>query len=136
MDVKEDNHENTESENTESENIESENIENNKSVSNEIPKKKRGRPKKVVMPIEDLIVETHTSEGNNTSEVGNIPIEEVPKKKRGRPRKNKEGGDPVIKKRRDYVHPNLNGLGTEHPYESVNMEYEVVAYDDYTEAPF
>ncbi len=113
-------------------------------------KKRRGRPRK--NPISDVVevtssntpndreiidlsnppVENTVSDNSADNSVDN-PVEDKPKKKRGRKPKNAEGEAPS---KPTSFRRSTNGLGTDHPYESVNMDYETVEYEDGVAAPF
>ena len=60
-------------------------------------------------------------------------VEEESKSKRGRKPKVSSGEAPS---RSTTFHRNTNGLGTEHPYETVDMNYDTVEYAEGVEAPF
>lgn len=105
----------------------------------EVVKKKRGRPRK--NPVVDTVVNTNLDHSNereiidlSNPPVGNDPsVEDKPKKKRGRKPKNVDGEVP---KKSSTFRRNTNGLGTDHPYETVNMDYETIEYEKGVEAPF
>jgi hypothetical protein len=115
-------------------------------------KKRRGRPRK--NPISDVVEVTSSNTpndreiidlsnppvenavSNNSDSADNSvdnPVEDKPKKKRGRKPKNAEGEAPS---KPTSFRRSTNGLGTDHPYESVNMDYETVEYEDGVTAPF
>ena len=86
---------------------------------------------------ENRDMEDSNSSNSDSDTVNTVDssVEEAPKKRRGRPRKNPVDVT-VVKKKRAYTQRNANGLGTDHPYESVNMECEAVEYERGIEAPF
>lgn len=105
----------------------------------EVVKKKRGRPRK--NPVVGNVVNTNLDHSNEREiiDLSNPPVdndpsvEDKPKKKRGRKPKNVDGEAP---KKSSTFRRNTNGLGTDHPYETVNMDYETVEYEKGVEAPF
>lgn len=105
----------------------------------EVVKKKRGRPRK--NPVVDNVVNTNLDHSNEREiiDLSNPPVdnnpsvEDKPKKKRGRKPKNVDGESP---KKSSTFRRNTNGLGTDHPYETVNMDYDTVEYEKGVEAPF
>ena len=104
----------------------------------EVPKKRRGRPRK--NPVEDNKSQDNetpnSSDNNDTQEsTQNTNSTETPKKRCGRPRKN-----PIVspedkeKKRRSSRRNSV--LNEDHPYESVNMDAEPVEYSPGVKMPF
>ena len=92
-------------------------------------------PTTVVEETTTVVEETTEEVQDNNREVlqlTSLPEQEEEKpKKRGRAKKEKITNNKETNFRR-----NSNGLGQDHPYESVNMEYNSVEFEEGVEAPF